>query len=476
MTGIQSPEAAHNGTGSLPAPAAPEALPRVASRQARIAWGKALRKVVARSAQGGWEPSTDRPDPVDILREADSGCLPRVLPARYGRMLGSPRAVDRGAAALKANDHAHTPNTGIKVQASGDAHIGNFGAFLSPDRNVTFDLHDFDETLPAPWEWDVKRLATSALIAGRHIGIGRKASREAAAAVVCAYREQMLALAGQRELEIWYERTDAGRLIEKARDQRKRRRRTLSKAAVAPVADDHPKLGLEDGDGARLRERPPVVMRAQDDAMYPLEEQARRVLASYRDTLAAETQVLYDRFELHDIVLNLGGTGGGGASAVVLLMAAENDPIFLQVKEARRSVLEPYAGPCEFLHQGQRVVVGQRLMQSVPDPFLGWTEGDGGRHFYVRQLRNAKVKPTIGSWDAEALAEFAGWCGWTLARAHARSGDAAVIAGYLGQGEPFDHAVTEFAQVYAEQNDRDYQALVDAADSGRVEAARDTAS
>ncbi len=476
MTGIQSAEAIHNGTGSLPTPPVPEALPRVASRQGRIAWGKALRKVVSRSAQGTWEPPSDRPDPVEILQEADLGRLPHLLPIRYGRMLASPFAFFRSAAAVMASDLASTPNTGIRVQAGGDAHVGNFGAFATPDRNVTFDLHSFDETLPAPWEWDVKRLATSALIVGRQNGLGRKASREAAEAAVRAYREQMLTLAGQRELEIWFNRSDAGSLLEKSRDQRKRRRRALLKAAIhPPITDEHPRLGLDGNDPLRIRERPPTVVHARDEAEHAFEEQARRVLARYRESLAEEKQLLYDRFELYDIAINAACAGSGGASAIVLLMAAENDPIFLQVREARRSVLEPFAGPCEFTHQGQRIVVGQRLMQSVPDPFLGWTEGDNGRHFYVRQLRNAKRKAAIESCDADALAEFAGWCGWTLARAHARSGDAAVIAGYLGQGEPFDRAITEFAQAYAEQNDRDYKALQDAVAAGRIEA-RDPAS
>lgn len=477
MTATQSTEAIQNGTGSPVAPPVPEALPRVASRQGRLAWGKALRKVVARSAQGGWEPPSDRPDPVEELLEADLGRPSQFLPLRYGRMIASPFAFYRNAVALMARDLASTPATGVRVQVSGNAHVGNFGAFATPDRNVTFDLHAFDETLQAPWEWDVKRLATSALIVGRQNRLGRKASREAAAAAVRAYREQMLTLAGQRELEIWYDRMDAGRLLDKSRDQRKRRRRTLLKAAQSSIADEHPRLGIDDDDDdPRIRERPPIMVHARDDAGQAMEEQARRVLVRYRAALAEEKQVLYDRFELHDVALNLAGTGSGGASAVVLLLAGENDSVFLQVKEARRSVLEPFAGPSEFMHQGQRVVVGQRLLQAVADPFLGWTDGDSGRHFYVRQVRNAKRKAAIESCDAEALAEFAGWCGWTLARAHARSGDAAVIAGYLGQGEPFDRAITEFAQAYAEQNDRDYQALVSAVTAGRVEAVRETAS
>ena len=461
------------------APTVPISLSRGASRQGRIAWGKSVRKQVPRSTHSAWEPPADRRDPVDLLRESNEGRIEHLLPIRYGRMLASPFAFFRGAAVVMASDLATTPNTGIRVQACGDCHLVNFGGFATPEHNVLFDINDFDETLPAPWEWDVKRLAASAVIAARHNGLGRKAGRQAASAAVMAYREQMLTLAGMRELEIWYERVDANDVMDGAGNKalRRWRRRAHRKAAsAAPSLDDYPKLATDEGDGQRIRERPALIYHPPEVEAASFEQEMRRNLARYRSSLADDKRVLLDRFEFADAAVKVVGVGSVGTMCgIVLLMAADNDPLFLQVREARRSVLEPYAGPGEYLHQGQRVVVGQRLLQAASDLFLGWTDGESGRHYYVRQLRDAKVKPRVDAWDADTLEEFAGWCGGVLARAHARSGDPAVLAGYLGQGEPFDRALTDFAELYAEQNDRDYQALREAVDRGTVEAATEAA-
>jgi uncharacterized protein (DUF2252 family) len=461
------------------APTVPMSLARGASRQGRVAWGKSVRKQVPRSAHAAWEPPAGRREPVDLLRESNEGRIEHLLPIRYGRMLASPFAFFRGAAALMASDLAATPDTGIRVQACGDCHLVNFGGFATPERNVLFDINDFDETLPAPWEWDVKRLATSAVIAARHNGLGRKAGRQAAAAAVRAYREQMLTLAGMRELEIWYERVDASDVIDGTGSKalRRWRRRALRKAApAAPGLEDYPRLATEEGNARRIRERPPLIYHPGDEESPAFEQEMRRILTRYRSSLSDEKRVLLDRFEFADAAVKAVGVGSlGTVCGVVLLMAADNDPLFLQVREARRSVLEPYAGPGEYLHQGQRVVGGQRLLQAATDLFLRWTDGESGRHYYVRQVRDAKVKPRVDAWDAETLEEFAGWCGGVLARAHARGGDPAVLAGYLGQGEPFDRAVTDFAELYADQNDRDYQALREAVERGVVEAATEAA-
>lgn len=456
-------------------PPDPGALPRTTSRQGRIAMGKALRKLLARSEHAPWQPASDRRDPIDALREADLGRVPHLLHARYSRMLASPLAFFRGAGSIMAGDLAGTPTTGIRVQASGDAQLANFAGFRIPDGRVLFDFRRFDETLPAPWEWDIKRLATSALVAGRCIGLGRKASRDAATAAVRGYREQMLGLAGQRELEAWYGRMDASRLIEFTDEKAVRRRLRKSarkRAAPAPLPNDEPRVTATAEDRHRIRERPPFLHHGAGEGDAAILEEAARVLTHYRATLPGEQRLLLERFTVVDAAIDAMGIGAlGSRSIVVLLMADDDDPLVLQVREARRSVLEPSAGPGTFLNQGERIVAGQRLIQAAPDPFLGWAGSDAGRHYYVRLLQEAKLRPAVDRWDGEALDAFAEWCGWVLARAHARSGDAAVMAGYLGQGDAFDRAVTAFAQEYAEQNERDYQAFVVAAAEGRVEAA-----
>jgi len=389
-------------------------------------------------------------------------------------MLESPLAFFRGAAALMASDLATTPDTGVRVQACGDCHLMNFAGFAVPGRDVVFDINDFNETLPAPWEWDLKRLTTSAVLAARHARLGRKAGREAAAAAAREYREQVLALAGMRELEIWYDRAGGRDLLpgSGAKAARRWRRRAERRSVQdTQLMDDFPRLETEEGNATRVREHPPQLTRPPGDEALALEAGIRRVLARYRVTLPDEGRALLDRFEFADCVARLPGVGSmGAASSVVLLVAAGDDPLFLQVREARRSVLEGAAGPGVHMHQGQRIVAGERLLQAIPDPFLGWTEDDAGRHLAIRHLGRAAVQPRVEAWEADALVEFAGWCGGVLARAHARSGDPAVLAGYLGQGEPFDRAATAFAEAYADQNDRDYRDFRAAADRGAVQA------
>lgn len=457
------------------APVVTHSLARAASRQGRVAWGKSIRKRVPRSAHAAWEPPADRRDPVDLLRDANVGRSEPLLSLRYGRMLSSPLAFFRGAAVLMASDLASTPDTGVRVQACGDAHVMNFGGFAIPGRDVLFDVNDFDETLPAPWEWDVKRLVTSVVLAARHTRLGRKAGWEAAVATARAYREQVLELAGMRELEIWYDRVQASDVIPGTgkRALRRWRRRAEHRDPPDPHGlDDFPRLSTDEAHPQRLRERAPLVTHASGDAGVAFEAEMRRILARYRASLSEERRVLLDRFEFVDCAVKLGGAGSlGTTTGLVLLMAADDDPLFMQVREARRSILEAWSGPGEHLHQGQRIVVGQRLLQAASDPFLGWADGESGRHYFVRQLREAQVRPRVDAWDGDTLAEFAGWCGGVLARAHARSGDPAVIAGYVGQGEPFDRAVTAFAERYAEQSERDFEALRAAAAAGRVDAA-----
>ena len=449
-------------------------LPPSASRDALAAAGRALREAVPRSSHGSWPARAGRPDPVTRLVETTEGLLPELVPIRFGRMLRSPFTFHRGAAVLMADDLAGTPATGIRVQACGDCHLLNFGGFATPERRLVFDINDFDETLPAPWEWDVKRLATSFTLAARDQKLGRKCAGAASRAVVRAYREWTAAFAAMPTLEAWYTELDWTDLPDRKRDRsarrlmRKRARKVLHHTA-ANVG--HPKTVASGRQGLRIKDDPPLVFHRDRIEGGGFQHTIVGILTRYRDSLPDERRVLLDRFRFVDAALNVVGVGSVGTlCGVVLLMAGGTDPLFLQIKQARASVLEPHAGASRHANHGQRVVVGQRIMQAASDVFLGWTEGDRGRHFYVRQLRDAKIKPTIEGLDVAALVAYARSCGHALARAHARSGRTAAIAGYLGKRTVFDDAVVEFATAYADQTERDHAALVAAVRAGRVRA------
>ncbi len=445
----------------------------VPPRDERLLAGRALRKGSPRFAHAGWTP-VDR-DPLPILRETDRGRVAALLPIRYGRMLTSPFAFLRGAAAVMAADLAPTPTTGLRVQAGGDAHLLNFGGFATPERRLAFDLNDFDETLPAPWEWDVKRLAASAAVAGRYLKLPDHKAAAAARSAVGGYREMMGRLAGMKTLDVWYARLGLEQLAS-VRDPVGRRQlaRTVEQARAHPTAHIFPKTVEVHGGGLRIADEPPKIYHSR--SRTGVEADARAFLHRFRATLSAERRVLFDRFHLEDVAMKVVGVGSVGTRcAVALLQAEKGDSLFLQIKEARHSVLEPFAGKSAYSNQGERVVHGQRLMQSASDIFLGWSRDPGGRDYYCRQLRDRKASASIDGMSAGELAEYAGFCGRALARAHARSGDAARIAGYLGDGDRFDQALGGFALAYADQTERDHAALAEAVRAGRVRAPLDAA-
>jgi uncharacterized protein (DUF2252 family) len=399
--------------------------------------------------------------------------MPQLVPIRHGRMMQSAFAFYRGAAVIMAADLAHTPVIGIRVQACGDCHLLNFGGFATPERNVVFDINDFDETLPAPWEWDVKRLATSCVIAGQHNGFNKADAREMAVRCVEAYREHIYDFAQMSVMERWYQRISAADILGaiRTRKWRKQVEARLAKASARTVLeDDFPKLAGVDGGTPRIKDNPPLIFH---EMIRGAEEYAGAVnvaFRKYRKTLSDDHRELLDRFEMKDIAYKVVGVGSVGTyCAILLMMAGSDDALFLQVKEARESVLEPYAGKSRYANRGQRVVAGQRLMQSASDIFLGWTK-ESGRHYYVRQLRDMKIKPLVDGMDVTQLGEYSEWCGWALARAHAKSGDAALISGYLGSSSRFDEAIAEFALTYAGQNERDFKALLKAIRGGRIQA------
>jgi uncharacterized protein (DUF2252 family) len=443
------------------------------TRKERRAKGKKLRDKCTKDAHANWKPHPKRGDPIDLLIESSKGRMPQLVPIRYARMMQSPFAFYRGAAAIMAADLAHTPVSGIRVQACGDCHLLNFGGFATPERNIAFDINDFDETLPAPWEWDVKRLAASCVIAGQHNGYNKADAREMALRCVESYREHIQNFARMTVLERWYEHIDASDILSTLSGKKWRRevQTQIDKAVARSVLeDDFPKLATVEDGKPRIKDNPPLIFHQGDLAADG--EYGRAIKAAfrqYRKTLSDERRELLDRFELKDVAIKVVGVGSVGTMCgILLLMADTDDALFLQVKEARVSVLEHYAGNSRYPNRGERVVVGQRLMQAASDLFLGWTEYEG-RHFYIRQLHDTKIKPLIEGLSASRLGLYSGWCGWALARAHAKSGDAAMISGYLGSNDSFDKAVAKFALAYADQNKRDYNALLKAIRDGRIQ-------
>ena len=429
--------------------------------------GRALHESVPRSSHAGWTPPPGRPDPVALLEEQNRGRVEELVPIRWGRMLQSPFAFLRGSAVVMATDLATTPATGILVQACGDAHLANFGTFASPERSVLFDVNDFDETLGGPWEWDVKRLAASAVVAGRDAGLSEDARATAAREAVRSYRTRMAGYAEMPVLDLWYSRVDAdaaSALFQRA--GRAEYRQVLAQAHRHTSQRAVPRLTeLTAEGGRRIVDHPPLVAhdRLSEDHAAVL-----AILDGYQETLSDEHRTLLSRFSLQDVARKVVGVGSVGTRCyIVLLATAAGEPLLLQLKQAMASVLAPRWASKPVVDEGHRVVTGQRMMQAASDIFLGWTHGDGC-DFYVRQLYDMKGSATVATMDGPTLAEYLALCGWSLARAHARSGDAAEIGGYLGAGEQFDEAVTRFAVDYAEQTARDHAALVEAAHSGRV--------
>jgi uncharacterized protein (DUF2252 family) len=453
----------------------------------RAARGKAARAEVPRDSHAVFDPPPDRPDPIALLEEQAKTRVPELVPVRWGRMMVSPFSYYRGAALPMASDLATTPVSGLAVQACGDAHLSNFGIFGSAERRLMFDVNDFDETLPGPWEWDVKRLAASLEVAGRENGLAGKQRREIVTAAVSRYRLAMRQFAAMTNLDVWYAHVDINELRAQLDSQlRARQRRFMDKSlAKARTRDSMEQLGklcrVTDGRPQIISDPPVLVpikeLLATEKAVLSIEQEMTDLIGKYQRTLETDRRYLLQQYEFCDLARKVVGVGSVGARCWIVLMLGrdDSDPLFLQVKEAEASVLSRYVGASRYANQGQRVVAGQRLMQAAGDIFLGWQRAESAidgktRDFYVRQLRDWKFSVDIQMLRPEGLQIYAGLCGWTLARAHARSGDRIAIASYLGGSDVFDRAIAQFAQVYADQNERDHQSLTDAVKSGRITA------
>jgi uncharacterized protein (DUF2252 family) len=451
----------------------------------RAARGKAARAEVPRTSHADWEPPPHRPDPVDLLEEQAQSRVPELVPIRYGRMLVSPFTFYRGGAYLMASDLAGGPRTGIHAQLCGDAHLSNFGVFAAPDRRLLFAINDFDETLPGPFEWDVKRLVASFAVAGRDRGFDTKTRAKISTGVARSYRESIREFAAFRNLDVWYSRIDIESVVREfaaraSAQQRKRMQKNLDKSRTKDSLKAFGKL-TETVDGEpRIKSDPPLLVPIEDIAgpehADQVVETLQGLIREYRHSLLHDRRHLLEQFRYVHAARKVVGVGSVGSRAWIVLMLGRDggDPLFLQAKEAQPSVLEPFLGKSEFASHGQRVVEGQRLMQAASDILLGWvrTVGLDGveRDFYVRQLWDAKGSALVEELEPDAMAAYGDLCGWTLAKAHARSGDAIAMGSYLGSGNHFDKAMASFAEAYADQNERDYEALKQAVESGRVKA------
>jgi uncharacterized protein (DUF2252 family) len=478
----------------------------------RKAMGLEARDRAALSSHAGWHPAAGRPDPVALLEEQDADREPDLVPVRHGRMMVSPFTFYRGGAMIMAADLAGTPVAGLEVQLCGDAHLANFGLFASPERLLLFDVNDFDETLPGPFEYDVERMAASFVVAGRNNGFAEADARAAARASVTAYRKAMAGFAQMGTMDIWYARLDEDELMstiqhamagtkkevkeaKKAKEEKqeksdkrdeklakkaeKRVGKITAKARTRDSLQALSKLGEQVNGGYRIVSQPPVVVPLRDlAATYGMsadeaEKTVRDQFGAYRDTLPDDRRHLLEHFQIIDAARKVVGVGSVGTRCFIVLLQGRDagDPLFLQIKEATASVLEEYAGQSRYKHHGERVVWGQRMMQAASDIYLGWTTGlDVQRHYYWRQLRDMKGSVDVEAMVPVGLGYYARICGWTLARAHARSGDPVAIAEYLGGGDDFDTSITDFARRYADQNEQDHQEFVDAVRSGRLKA------
>jgi len=465
---------------------APVEHPDVAER---LALGRAARAEVPRGAHSDWSPPADRPSPVALLEQQAATRVPELVPIRYGRMLVSAFTFYRGAAYLMASDLSGLPRTNLHTQLCGDAHLSNFGVYAAPDRSLVFDVNDFDETLPGPFEWDVKRLVTSFAVAGRDRGFSASQRAAINATAARSYREAMHRYAAMADLDLWYARISVDELVEQfapsaSAEQMKRVQKNIAKARSKDSVRAFQKLTeVVDGE-PRIRSDPPSLVATRDlfepDEHVALDEAIHTMLRTYRSTLADDRQRLLERFRYVDSARKVVGVGSVGTRAWIALLIGRrgpDDPLFLQFKEAEASVLEPFLGPSEFDNHGQRVVEGQRLTQAANDIMLGWlrTAGPDGRErdYYVRQLWDAKGSALVELMNAKALAEYARVCGQALARAHARAGDAMPIASYLGRGDRFDRALAAFAETYADQNEQDYAVMREAVDAGAIAARTD---
>jgi uncharacterized protein (DUF2252 family) len=447
------------------------------NRDKRRAAGKALRDSVPRSQQAIWKPASNRPDIVSLLEESNKDRLPDLIPIRYGRMLQSPLAFLRGSAAIMAEDLAGLPATNIRLQICGDCHLQNFGWFASPERNLVFDITDFDESRVAPWEWDVKRLVASAVVAARALNASKAKQKEIAQKVAGAYREHLAEYAELAPLEMWYVCLDTSALQAEIEDVAYKRQllQLIEEARQKTVDKMLPKMLERVENQLRFKDRLPLIYHPQDFDQY--REKIGVVMQEYRKTLSDERRTLLDRYRAVDVAYKVVGVGSVGLRCSILLMLdSDEQSLVLQIKEARASVLEKFVGPSDRTHHGHRIVHGQRVLQAASDIFLGWGNDSSGRAYYVRQLRDMKMSVVVEQMSFSELNEYGRLCGWALARAHAKAGDAVAVCGYLGKGAQFDEAMGEFATAYATQVEQDFETLTQAAKSGRIVAQVDGAS
>jgi uncharacterized protein (DUF2252 family) len=444
----------------------------MSARQAAIDAGRALRKKVKRSSHAVWEARPDRPDPIETLLATSKNRIEKLLPLRYGRMSASAFSFMRGMPAMMGADLATTPQTGITIQLCGDCHLGNFGAFASPERRVLFDITDFDETTPGPWEFDLKRLAVSFVLLSRQHGYDRDTSGAVTHKMLAAYRHRLREFADMAPLDIWYYIIDSELLIKTAPNERTRERRIkFEKKARTRTADKMlANLIVQRRGRNEFLDQFPVIERLEPGS--ELEVRFRTALERYPATLPEDRKALFSQYRLEDLAFKVVGVGSVGTRCAVALYVSEGgDRLLLQIKEAVPSVLEPYVGKNRFPHQGQRVVVGQRLMQCASDIFLGWADDDDGHQYYIRQLRDMKTNVSMDFLQGEVLFNFADMCGWALARAHAKSGLAPNLTGYIGDSDQFDEAVSEFVHAYADQCEKDYERYLAAIKSGQLSVA-----
>src|SRR3954447_12573284 len=447
-------------------PGAPDAM-TASTAAARRAVGESARAAVPPSAVGDWQPSPSRTDPVALLDEQAGTRVKDLVPVRYGRMLVSPFTFYRGAALPMAADLASVPVSGITTQLCGDAHLSNFGLFASPERDLVFDINDFDETLAGPWEWDVLRLATSVIVAARSRGFDEHQGRHALHGAVRSYQARMHEYGSMRSIEVYYTKVDAAGILATVGARGRAYLATAIKSAGHHDAlHELPKLTETTGGARRIVDHPPMITHPAE-LTFSLAEDA---LARYRESIQEDRRVLLDRYTLVDSAIKVVGVGSVALIAVVALLDGGDgdDPLFLQAKEAEASVLERFLGPSPVEHHGERIVTGQRRLQATSDILLGWTTGEKGRHVYIRQLQDQKAGVVVDAMTADDLTTWSGLCAWALARGHARSGVPASIAAYLGTDDEFAHAVARFATTYADVNQRDFEALRAAAESGRV--------
>ncbi|MFL5666734.1 MAG: DUF2252 domain-containing protein [Ktedonobacteraceae bacterium] len=425
----------------------------------RRAAGRKLRNKVPRSSHAEWTPAADRPDPLSLLEEQNRSRLSHLVPLRYARMAASPFAFLRGSAVVMAQDLAATPVTGIQVQVCGDAHLSNFGIYATPERNQVFDVNDFDETLPGPWEWDIKRFAASIVVAGRTNGFPAATSRRAVLNGVQSYREHMWKYSEMCHIDVWYSRIDYENSLQFVRRTfrwyiEKQREKSRQRSSLQVF----PKLTIQVDGHHHIKDDPPLITHLDDEE---LTQQLRGLVDAYRPTVQEDRRVLLDKYQCVDVAQKVVGVGSVGTRCYIVLLLGNdsNDPLLLQIKEAQASVLERHLGSSIYPNHAQRVVSGQRLMQAASDLFLGWTRL-GPTDYYIRQLRDMKLSVSLETLIPEGFIEYCRFCGWALARAHARSGDPAQISGYLGRSDVFDRALASFAETYANQTEHDHAALV----------------